>query len=331
MIDDEMMPDKYLVPTIFKACNAVRLLRSGKMVHGVCGEEGVWDRENENTALCNEMIAAYVDEGKMDASMKNYDLKPDEITYHTMLAGYARQGKKNDTHELLSEMTKIGLKPNIVSFNNLISGFQQYGLTYEALKLFRITQSPSNRCFCVVRPNPITVTGALAACADPSLLRQGKEIHRYLIKNNFESNIFVSSALVEHTEDALKLFNVLLAEGHIPSLITFMTLLPACSDMEAASVGRALHGYILKSPNIKLNNTLASALIEMYAKCDYTVDAKLVFDSDITEDTALRNAMTSDYSTYGMATNVVALFEQRETGNLLENYKPYSTSIDLYP
>ena len=65
------------------------------------------------------MIAAYVDEGKMDAalkllrSMKNGDLKPDEITYHTILAGYARQGKKNDTYELLSEMNKIGLKPNI--------------------------------------------------------------------------------------------------------------------------------------------------------------------------------------------------------------------------
>ena len=113
----------------------------------------------------------------------------------------------------------------------------------------------------------------------------------------------------KHTEDALKLFNVLLAEGHITSLITFMILLPACSDMEVASVGRALHGYILKSPNIKLNSTLASALIEMYAKCGYTVDAKLVFDSDITEDTALRNAMTSDYSTYGMATNAVTLFE----------------------
>ena len=46
------------------------------------------------------------------------------------------------------------------------------------------------------------------------------------------------------------------------------------------------------------------------------------FDSDITEDTALCNAMTSDYSTYGMTMNAVALFEQRETENFAENYKP---------
>ncbi|XP_057490944.1 pentatricopeptide repeat-containing protein At1g19720-like [Actinidia eriantha] len=340
-------PNAVTIVSILPACGGMEDLKLGRAIHGYatksklpgnihvegslidmyskCGRSDYAEKiflsvENENTALCNEMIAAYVYEGKMDAalkllrSMKNGDLKPDEITYHTILAGYARQGKKNDAYELLSEMTKIGLKPNIVSFNNLISGFQQYGLTYEALKLFRFTQLPSNSCFGVVRPNPVTVTGALAACADLRLLRQGKEIHGYLIKNNFESNIFVSSALVDtygkcrdlssaakvfwniedrntvswnsliaghvnnkHTEDALELFNVMLAEGHIPSLITFMILLPACSDMEAPSVGRALHGYILKSPNIKLNSTLASALIEMYAKCGYIVDAKLVF------------------------------------------------------
>ncbi|KAM7519064.1 hypothetical protein LguiB_018026 [Lonicera macranthoides] len=34
MVDDRMLPNEYLEPTILKACSAVTLLRSGKMVHG---------------------------------------------------------------------------------------------------------------------------------------------------------------------------------------------------------------------------------------------------------------------------------------------------------
>ncbi|THG00530.1 pentatricopeptide repeat-containing protein At1g19720-like [Camellia sinensis] len=385
-------PNAVTVASILPACAGMKDLNLGRAIHGYavksnlhrnihvegslidmyskCGRNDYSEKlfgqvENKNITLLNEMIANYVNEGKMDSalglhrSMKNDALKPDEITYNTMLAGHARHGEKNEAYKLLCEMTQTGLKPNIVSFNALISGFQQSGLTYEALKLFRIMQSPSTNCFCVdvpnvlVQPNPITITGALAACADLSLLRQGKEIHGYIMKNGFESNIFVSSTLVDmyakchdissatklfwniedrntvswnsligghiankHPEGGLKLFNAMLTEGYIPSLITFMILMPACSDMAVVSAGRALHGYILKSQNIELNNTLASALIDMYAKCGSVVDAKLVFDSVTTKDIAVCNAMISAFSAHGMVDNAAALSEQREIGNL---------------
>ncbi|XP_052201710.1 pentatricopeptide repeat-containing protein At1g19720-like [Diospyros lotus] len=346
-------PNVVTLVSILPACAGTKDLNLGRAIHGYsikrkfqgnihvagslidmylkCGRNDYAEKEfiqveDKNTALWNEMIAAYVDEGKMDAalallrSMQNDGLRPDEITYNTILAGHARHGRKNEAYDLLSEMTKMALMPNIVSFNVLISGFQQSGLSYEALRLFQTMQSPSSN-FCVelpnvpILPNPVTTTCALAACADLSLLCRGKQIHGYIIRRGFEANVFVSSALVDmyakcreinsatnifwkiedrntvswnsliagHTsndqpEEALKLFSAMLAEGFIPSSITFMILLPVARDMEAPKLARALHGYILKSHDIELDNSLASALIDMCAKCGCVADAKLLLD-----------------------------------------------------
>lgn len=392
-------PNVVTIASILPACAGLKALKLGKTIHGYaikndiyrnihvdgslvamyskCGRNDYAEKvfieiETKNTAVWNEMIAAYVNAGKMDAAlgllifMQNDGLKPDEITYNTLLAGYARNGKKNEAYALLSDMTQMDMKLNNVSFNVLISGFQQYGLTLEALKLFRIMQLPSNNgfidenLFVSAQPNTVTITGALAACADLNLLCQGKEIHGYVLKNNFEPNIFVSSALVDmyakchdiasaikifrkiedkntvawnsviaghiynsQPEEALQLFHEMLSEGAEPSSITMMILLLACGEMEALSVGRQLHSYVVKHNPDELNNKLLTALIDMYAKFNCILDAKLVFDFIVDKDICMWNSMISAYSVNGMAENAIALFEQMEMLGIVPDNKTF--------
>ena len=342
-------PNFVTIASILPACADLKDLNLGRAIHGYalkceldnnihvegslidmyskCGstdsaEQVFVKAENQNTVMWNEMIAAYVNKGKMKKAlgllrlMDNKGLRPDVITYNTLLAGNARNGQKKEAYELLSEMVQMGFKPDIVSFNALISGFQQSGLSYEALKLFQTMQS--NYRFLInqalvlsTRPNS-TVTGALAACADLYFLRQGKEIHGYTLRNGLESNIYVSTSLVDmytkcgnmgfatqvfrriedrnttcwnvllagnvsngQLEEALQLFNEMLLEGLKPSSITFLVLLSACSDAAALRVGRELHGYIIKN---QFEDFLGSALIGMYAKCGSTAKTKSVFN-----------------------------------------------------
>ncbi|XP_059629673.1 pentatricopeptide repeat-containing protein At1g19720-like [Cornus florida] len=345
-------PNVVTVVNILPVCAGLKDLNLGKVVHGYalksnfcknvhvegslinmyskCGRNDYAEKifatiQNKNVAVWNEMIAGYVNEGKMESAlrllrlMQNYDLKPDRITFNTMLSGHARNGEKNEACKLLSEMSVVGLKPNIFSFNVLISGFQQSGLSQEALKLFRVMQSPLSKCSNIevpdesIQPSPVTTTSAIAACADLSLLRQGKEIHGRVLRNGFEPNIFVSSALIEmyakchdivsatklflktedrntvtwnsliagnlnnqQPEEALKIFCAMLDEGLKPSLVTFMILLPACVYMGTLNFGRELHGYIVKSHLDEPTSILSSALTDMYAKCGCMEDNKLV-------------------------------------------------------
>ncbi|KAM7515010.1 hypothetical protein LguiA_004615 [Lonicera macranthoides] len=229
-------PNVVTIVSILPVCAGLKALKLGKAIHGYaiksdlyrnicvdgslvdmyskCGRNDYAEKvfieiETKNTAVWNEMIVAYVNAGEMEAalgllkSMQNDGLKPDNISYNTLLAWYARNGKKNEAYALLSDMTWMDMKLNIVSFNVLISGFQQSGLSRKALKLFRIMQLPSNngfideKLFVSAQPNTVTTTATLAACADLNLLCQGKEIHGYVLKDDFEPDIFVSSALID--------------------------------------------------------------------------------------------------------------------------------------
>ncbi|XP_015885571.2 pentatricopeptide repeat-containing protein At1g19720 [Ziziphus jujuba] len=389
------VPNFVTIASVLPACAGLKNLNLGRAIHGYslkrqlcnnvhvegslidmyskCGRNDYSEKvfvgaEVKNTAMWNEMIAAFVNKGKMEGTvellrlMQNNDSKPDLISYNTILSGLARNGQKDEAYELLTEMVKIDLKLNIVSFNVLISGFQQSGLTYEALKLFQTMQSPSSGCFLndvlmeSIQPNSITITGALAACADLNLKQQGKEIHGYALKNGYK-NIYVSSALIHmyskchdtvsatklfrrtegrnticwnaliagyvdnmQPECALKLFHDMLAEGLEPSSSTFMVLLPACGDMAALRSGRQLHGYMLKSQLDESNNTLALALVGMYVKCGSILEAKSVFDLQINEDVGLWNALISSYMDHGMTQNAIASFEQMELSRMMLDY-----------
>ncbi|KAJ4967439.1 hypothetical protein NE237_019288 [Protea cynaroides] len=390
-------PNAVTIASILPACAGLKDLDLGKGMHayalkcGVsgnifvggslidmyskCGQTDYAERvfvgiKSKNTAIWNEMIAAHVNVGKLQAASKLIHLmqiegsQPDMITYNTILAGYAREGQRDEAFEFLLEMGQKGLKPNIVSFNALISGFQQCGLSGEALKIFRIMQPNSKMIKTVMdcslchfpielpsvstKPNPVTVTKAIAACADLNSCFHGKEIHGYILRNALESNVFVSSALVNmyaqchdmgsatkafwQTEDrnivywnallsghnnngepreSLKLFLKMLEDGLVPSMITLVILLSAFSDVASGlRMGRELHGYILKNEFDESTITLASALIKMYAKCGSIIEAKLVFDSAVEKDVAVWNAMISGYSIHGLAKDAIALFEQ---------------------
>ncbi|KAL8110937.1 pentatricopeptide repeat-containing protein At1g19720-like [Apium graveolens] len=299
-----------------------------KCTRNDCAEKVFLTAGTKNIVMWNEMIAAYVNVGKMDSAlqflrtMQNDGIRPDEFTYNTLLAGLARNGYKNEAYALLSEMVSTNLELDVVSFNVLINGFQQAGLSREALKLFRNMQSPTIGWLpnqtpnWSVRPNVVTTTGSLAACADLLSLQQGKEIHGYIIKNGFEDNIFVQCALVDvyakchqigsatkvfwNMKDrntvtwntiisgfiknsqpgkALEYFSQMLRESIEPTSITFMILITACGEMEDLNLGKQCHCYILKSLLSEHKNALVHALRIMYEKCNCTEDATLVCDS----------------------------------------------------
>ncbi|CAL8997242.1 unnamed protein product [Prunus brigantina] len=381
-------PNFVTIASILPACAGLKDLNLGRAVHGfalkrqLCGNmhvegslidmyskcgmkdyaENIFSKaKNKSIAMWNEMIAVYVNTGDAKKGlellrvMHHVGLKPDVVSYNTILAGHARNGQINEAYELLYEMVRLELKPNIISFNVLISGFQQFGLSFEALKLFQTMQSPLNGCVGndvlheSTQPNSITIACALAACADLNLPCQGKQIHGYALKNGFEPNIYISSALVDmyskcldivsatkvfrRTEDrnticwntliaghvhnmqldrALELFCEMLEEGLGPSSITLMILLLTCGDMEALRFGRELHGHIIKSKLDQSNYALASALIGMYAKCGRITDAKSLFDFEVKKDASVWNSMLSANSTNGMAKRAIALFGEME-------------------
>ncbi|XP_072963988.1 pentatricopeptide repeat-containing protein At1g20230-like [Typha angustifolia] len=319
---------------------------------------------NKNVTVWNEMIAAYANDDKMNEALELFHLmqedglKPDVVTYNIFIAAYAKKGLKEEAFKILSEMGRASMKPNVISMNALISGFHHCGLHDEALELFRTMQCPTagntnSMVNCWIQPNAVTITSALLVLAELKLHHLGKQVHNYALRNCFESNVFVSSMLVDmyakcgdmssaatvfygtrdknivswnilmaaynhnqKPEVALKLFQEMLNQNFFPSSITLMIVLLSCSMMLALRVGRELHGYIEKNRPDGYPVTLASALIDMYAKCGNIKDAKLVFDCTVEKDIAVWNTMLAGYSLHRMAKDAISLFKEIEKSNV---------------
>eukprot|EP01018_Ginkgo_biloba_P026550 Gb_17962 [translate_table: standard] len=80
---------------------------------------------------------------------------------------------------------------DVVSWTALIAGYAQQGYGKEALVL--LTQMLQEG----VKPNQFTFASILRACAGLEALEQGKQIHGSISKTQFESYVFVGSALVD--------------------------------------------------------------------------------------------------------------------------------------
>ncbi|KAA8546134.1 hypothetical protein F0562_020972 [Nyssa sinensis] len=79
---------------------------------------------------------------------------------------------------------------NLISWNAMIAAFVQNGHNSEALELFQnLWNEPFN-------PDAMTISSILPAYAEIALLREGKQIHGYIMKFNFGSNTFISNSII---------------------------------------------------------------------------------------------------------------------------------------
>ncbi|CBI36552.3 unnamed protein product, partial [Vitis vinifera] len=114
---------------------------------------------------------------------------------------YSRLNEIESARLLFDESSEKSL----ASWNAMISGYAQNGLTEKAISLFQEMQK------CEVRPNPVTVTSILSACAQLGALSLGKWVHDLINRESFESNIFMLHSRVS------------------PTGVTFLSVLYACS------------------------------------------------------------------------------------------------------
>jgi pentatricopeptide repeat protein len=166
---------------------------------------------------------------------------------------------------------RISIK-DAICWNSIITSFSQDGKPEEAIYLFRQMGMEGVKYDCV------TVSAALSACANIPALHYGKEIHGFMIKGAFESDLFDMSALINmyakcgklniarlvfnlmqeknevawnsiiaaygyhgYLADSLALFHNMLEEGIQPDHITFLTILSSCGH--AGQVEDGVHYF----------------------------------------------------------------------------------------
>eukprot|EP01018_Ginkgo_biloba_P038127 Gb_19299 [translate_table: standard] len=302
----------------------------------------VFDKMSERDVVSwNTIIAGYAQSGHCDDALRLFHqmelegVKPDSFTIASVLPACGhltdlQQGKEIhdyitrngfESHiivgnALIDMYTKCGSTDSarhvfdnmsdrdVVSWTTIIAGYVQEGHCYKALELFHQMQLAG------VKPDSVIVTSVLPACARLAVLQQGKEIHEYIVRNGFDSDIVVGNALIDmyakcgsiedahqqfdkmyardvvswnaiivgygingYAEGALKLFHQMQQEGMKPNDITFVGVLSACSHAGLLSEGRQYFDLMSRDYHIPPSVDHYNCMVDLLGRAGHLHEA----------------------------------------------------------
>ncbi|XP_057841171.2 pentatricopeptide repeat-containing protein At4g02750 isoform X4 [Cryptomeria japonica] len=117
-------------------------------------------------------------------------------------------------------------------------------------------------------------------------------------------------------EEALQLFHQIKPSGVEADQFTFVSILPACAKMGAHEHGIIIHQRIIER-GLLSNVVVASALIDMYAKCGSIQKACELFDKLPKRDAVSWNSMIAGYVQNGVLDQAVKLFKEMPQPNVV--------------
>lgn len=184
--------------------------------------------KSRNVVSWNSMIAAYVEGGNPEEAMRIFQkmldqgVEPTNVTIMEALHACADLGDlerglfihklldqlklgtdvsmTNSLISMYSKCKKVDIAADIfsklqgktlVSWNAMILGYAQNGCVNEALNYFCKMRSKN------IKPDSFTMVSVIPALAELSVIRHAKWIHALVIRNCFEKNVFVMTALID--------------------------------------------------------------------------------------------------------------------------------------
>lgn len=263
---------------------------------------------------------------------------------------YAKSSDMDSAKQVLDEMPR----QNIVSWNALIVGYSHNRLFHKAILAFRELLQFADSS---LRPDQVTFSGVLSACANAGELSFGFGAHSMIVKTVLDSLTYVNNSLISmyskcgRLDDARKLFdkvrdkdavgwNIMIAGfvekeqfeeacglfmdmrslGIEPDEASFSTVLHASSKQAELVLGAEIHCQVVKF-GFAENRCISSSLITMYSKCGSVEEAQLIFaDTKDQLNVVSWTAMIAAWQQQGLGDRVLQLFDQMVEAGVQPDY-----------
>lgn len=119
-------------------------------------------------------------------------------------------------------------------------------------------------------------------------------------------------------EEAIEVFHKMRDAGILPDSATMVSLLSACAQVGALSLGQWVENYVMEN-GLELNVVLGTSLINMYARCGHVRKAREVFDILPEHNVIAWTAMIAAYGMHGRGSEAMQLFDRMRSEGPLPN------------
>ncbi|XP_004297893.1 PREDICTED: pentatricopeptide repeat-containing protein At2g34400-like [Fragaria vesca subsp. vesca] len=298
-----LSPDNFTFPFLFIACWNLSEIRHGRAGHSSVVKTGF----GSDGHVCHSMITMYSMCGELGCARKVFDEIPqrDSVSWNSMISGYGKMGRAQDAVGLFGEMREAGFEPN-----------------------------------------EMTLVSVLGACGDLGDVGLGQWVEDFVVEKKLELNSYLGSALIGMfgkcgdlcsarrvfdsmkkkdrvtwnamitgyaqngmSDEAMVLFDGMKEAGVIPDKITLVGMLSACAAIGALDMGKWIDKYASER-DFQHDIYVATALVDMYAKCGSLANALRVFEDMPQKNEVTWNAMISALAFHGRACEAISLFER---------------------
>lgn len=313
MLQEATLPNEVTFISLCDACANHVMISDGKRMHALVS--------------CVELEAKFVVENALiNMYVKCGSLKPAEAIF-----------------KLMNDRT-------LVSWTAIISAYSQNGCYQAAVQhFFHMLQLG-------ILPDNVLFTTILSACESSVLLAICKHMHAMIVIREPEMDVIIGTALVNtygkcqdvvsakstfdsmadrnvyswnaaivaftqngHDQEAARIFYQMQEEGVLPDNVTFVSILDAFASEAAFEQGKQVHATII-SVGLDSRVFVASALIDMYAKCGNLHCAHGVLNRLSTRDVGSWSALITAYAQHGHGKKTLELAAQMSREGIRLNH-----------
>ncbi|XP_047324975.1 putative pentatricopeptide repeat-containing protein At3g15130 [Impatiens glandulifera] len=310
MHSSDERPNEFTFSTCFKACGLLCFPENGMQIHGLCVRTGF----ESFSEVGNSMIDMYSRCDRIKESERCFNVMPVRtvVSWNAMIAGYASSDKEMGGDKALDLLRKMQREEEII-------------------------------------PDEFTFTSSLRACNCVGGIREGSQIHAYLIKRWFnvslheitsgalvdlyvktgnlssahkvfdeiqEKNIVLWSSLIQgyaqqrSLEEAMNLFRQLRKSRTVKvDGFTLSSMISIFADFALAEQGKQMHSYATKVP-YGLWVSVSNSIVDMYMKCGLLDEAEKHFNEMEEKNLVSWTVMITGYGKYGFGRKAIDLFEK---------------------
>ncbi|XP_058180272.1 pentatricopeptide repeat-containing protein At4g21065-like [Rhododendron vialii] len=211
-----------------------------------------------------------------------------------------------------------------------------------------------------LKPDKYAFPFALKSCAGLSDLRVGRLIHQHSVCCGCNNDLYIDAALVDmyskcgdietahlvfdimtdrdlvswtsmiagyahngYNSETLDFFNVMRDSGVKPNRVGILSVLLACGNLGGLRKGEWLHAFVIKT-GFGSDILVATAIIDMYAKCGSLRLACALFDETRGKDVVCWSAMIGSYGIHGHGRKAIDVFQKMISEDVNPNHVTFT-------